>query len=510
MLVARLARFASASLSYFYVRLFPHEKAERARLRNFARKIGLAFSLPVFLLAGPLSAQDDIEVDDSAQSETALQRSIRLQEQILQVNDQLADLESEYGPYDRSLLEPLQQLITIYSEIGDFEEVSSILERRLQLLRTSEGPDSPNQLPLLDELIANDIRLGDWESVNDRFEYVHYLATQDTETDPETLLQTTVDKANWNFAQVYLMEPNRRVRHFQNGRELLRETFRNAEELYGEDSLELAPWLYREAVLQYQVASVLLADDELGVSALSEIYDRELRYCSRIPQTGIELTRTKRIIRNCESYLREGLGLIKRIRDMAEASGDLEAQAMAMTYEADFQMLLELGTARRAYQDAMDKFIEAGKTEEQVSEFFQRPIALPEPEFHLRMADAIRSQEENGFQWLPANGDDPAVLHLGTYRAWSESLPFAVQPPVPEAAQELESMLEIHQLELEFSLNSRGYTRNPEILDATTDAARVRRDAREALRTMQFRPWFRGSRWRSVDNVRLTYLIPAD
>ena len=101
-------------------------------------------------------------------------------------------------------------------------------------------------------------------------------------------------------------------------------------------------------------------------------------------------------------------------------------------------------------------------------------------------------------------------MHLGTYRAWSDSLPFAVQPPFPQATRELESLLETHQMEIEFSLNSRGYTRNPDILEANTEASRVRRDAREALRVMQFRPWFRDGRWRRVDDLRLTYVIPVD
>ncbi len=449
---------------------------------------------PVAIIVFWLGLQTVLAADgpvvDAPLSDSALQQSIRLREQIEQINEQLADLESEYGPYDFRLLEPLQDLTAIQLEAGNYEQAGSILERRLQLIRTIEGPASLQQLPIVRALITNDIRLSDWESVTDRFEFIQSLHVQDADTAPETTLQVKNDVALWNFANVYLLEPVRRLRAFRQARDLIRENTRFAEDFYGEDSMELITWLYQNAVLQHQLVAVMLADDELGVYARDEILLIEGR--------------------SAESYQREALNLLKRIRAVAAESGDLEAEAMAMTYEADFQMLLDLGTAARLYREAIDKFLEAGLDSDQVKGFFQRPVILPVAKFYPRLEEAVRRQDEAGFAILPAEEGEPPAMHLGTFVAWSESLPFAERPALPAAAAELESELDYSEIMMDFTLNSRGTTRNPDITDSNTDRSRVRRDAREALRDMQFRPYFEEGRWRPSGDLSIRYLILPD
>jgi len=453
------------------------------------KAVTLTAILSLLGLQPVIAADADATIVGEEQEESALQQSIRLRERIELISEELARLESEFSPYDYRLQESLQALTDVYLEIGDFQQAGSILERRLQLVRTTEGPASMLQLPIIDELIANDIRLSDWNSVTDRFEFVQFLHSQDDDVDAESRLQAKNDLAMWNLSMVYLLEPPRRIRAFRAARAEIRENTRLAEELYGEDSMESVAWLYQEAVLQYQIAAVLLAEDELGVYARDEILYMEGR--------------------SVESYLREGLNLLKRIREIAEEQGNLETVAMAMTYEADFQMLLELGTAARLYRQAMDKFAEAGLSREQVDGFFQRPVILPVPEFHTRLEDAIGNQEAVGFQILTAQ-DGENSMHLGTFVAWSDSLPYAHRPDLPAAAADLEAALNYDQIEMTFTLNSRGTTRNPKITESTTDSSRYRSNAREALRDMQFRPFFEGGRWRRTENLSISYLILPD
>jgi|TARA_Y100000294_G_C8494295_1_gene312106 hypothetical protein len=94
--------------------------------------------------------------------ESALQTSVRLNQQISLFDEQIIELESEFGPFDQSLLEPLQGLTGLHLEAGDFEEVSRLLNRRLHLLHILEGPFTLNQISVLTELITNDIRLQRW------------------------------------------------------------------------------------------------------------------------------------------------------------------------------------------------------------------------------------------------------------------------------------------------------------------------------------------------------------
>ena len=106
------------------------------------------------------------------------------------------------------------------------------------------------------------------------------------------------------------------------------------------------------------------------------------------------------------NYLREGLNIVKRIRKITEATGNAEAQAMAMIYDADFQMLLGLGTAAKLYRSAKEKLNEAGISEERVEAFFARPVVLPETQFYTSLDQALASQIEYGrrCKWHRASG----------------------------------------------------------------------------------------------------------
>lgn len=451
---------------------------------------------PCALLAGLLLGQPGRAADagpalpEAEAGPSALQRSIELRQQLDLVNEQLADQESRYGPFDPRLQEPLLALVNTLVELEDFDEAGAVLERRLQLLRTSNGLTTLEQLPVLSELIINDLRRQDWNAIGDRLEFIDWLHNQDPDATPEVRLQSSRDLALWHFAGVYLDQPTRRVRRFLDARERVRQNIQTARQLYGEQAPEILPWLYQEAVLQYQIAAVLVADDELGVYARDDIALIEGR--------------------SVESYLREGLNLLKQIRGIVDTTDDLEAQGMAMTYEADFQMLLDLGTAPRLYREAMARLAEAGLDQAQITRFFQRPVMLPEPTLLLSLQGAIDAQDQTGYRVIAGSGDEQPVFDLGTFIAWSDSLPVARRPELPAAVAALDTMLDYHQLEVSFTLNSRGDTRNPDILASSTDSARVRRDTTLALRRIRFRPYFDEGRWRRVDEVRLRYLVLPD
>ena len=116
-----------------------------------------------------------------------LQSSIIQQQQIAAYREQVAEMGSEFGPYDQRLLESLQGLTDALIEAGDYAEAGSVIGRRLQLLRRIDGPENPNQLPVIAELINNHIRQQDWRSVTEQFETVYWLRSQDENTDTATL-----------------------------------------------------------------------------------------------------------------------------------------------------------------------------------------------------------------------------------------------------------------------------------------------------------------------------------
>ncbi len=429
----------------------------------------------------------DVEAADEPEAEeTALQLSIELDQQRSRYDEQIASLESEFGPFDRTLLEPLQGLATLLIEIGDFTQADGILNRRLQLLRTLEGPANLSQIADVGAMISNDIRREDWQSVTDRFDYLHWLQTQNPDVDTTTRLKAMNDLSAWHLTSIYVDQPRARIRHFLSSRQLQRDMISLAEEEFGEESEALIPWLYRYAVEQHRIFAFLLSEDELGVDAKDHIFGFEARQPN--------------------NYLREGLDIVKRIRKIVGATGNVEAEAMAMIYVADFQMLLDLGTAASLYRSAKEKLAEAGIDEERIEAFFARPVVLPELQFHQSLDVALAQQSGYGYTVVPAEGDNDVVVHMGDFIAWSESLPFARRPLIPEQASTVSTELDV--VELRFTINSRGTTRNPRAQTADPDTARLKRDAQDAVKKMQFRPKFVQRRWRRIENVTMRYIVP--
>ena len=234
--------------------------------------------LAVCLLAGIINsayaAQPGADNPSIEAADSAVEASNELLEVVNRYREQIADLESQYGPYDSTLQEPLRALTDVLIEAGEYGEAGPLLSRRLQLLRTQAGPANAEQIPVLEELIANSIHLGEWRDVTDQFEYIRWLSSQAGRSNVE-LIQAMDDIAQWQLATVYLENPRRRTDNFLDSRQLQREIVFLAEETYGEDSPELIPWLYRQAVNQFRLFSFIIAEDELGYDAYEDIQKLE-------------------------------------------------------------------------------------------------------------------------------------------------------------------------------------------------------------------------------------------
>jgi hypothetical protein len=80
---------------------------------------------------------------------------------------QIEAIESEVGPFDSRLLEPLAGLAELQFERGDFEASASSLRRQLQITRNTFGFEDPRLLPLVDALVRTEIARSNWQQVAD-------------------------------------------------------------------------------------------------------------------------------------------------------------------------------------------------------------------------------------------------------------------------------------------------------------------------------------------------------
>ena len=452
----------------------------------------------------------------AAEETGLLQALIARSNQLLQVYSsyeiELEELESQFGPYDQSLLEPLDSMIALMIEARDYEQVAALQERQLQLVRTSVGLEHVDVIPVVKDIIANQIRLEDWPAVSDRLEHIRDVTGANSSFSTADLLSAIDDQAYWHLSRVYLEEPERSARNFMKARELYREAEALAEDDYGSSSPLLFPWLYRRAVVEYHLVRFLNAADGLGSDTIARLIREEgrmrLQSSSRLfvdvdaifgPGTNIPVVDGGQEIG--ESYLRDGLNLISRMREIAKAEGDTEALAIAKIYRADFQLLMGFGAAFREYREAQELLRQAGISDSEIEEFFNRPSMIPYDRFFTRFDEMVSYQR----QTLAQLGDKPeAIVHVGVMTAWHESLPAIEKPVRTDSILALE--FAYNQVDLRFNISRRGAVSSVDVLEAAPDQRRVRIKAARALRDVQFRPAIFDGRAERVRDAQIRYL----
>lgn len=134
--------------------------------KNFVR-LGQSWQdeLPPRPLLAPIADADaDADVDEDADEDGAgyLQR--------------LEQLELTQGPYADSLAEPLMDLGRLHLDAGQFEQAGQLYRRALHVVRINDGLQSERQLPLVQNLLKVYRGLGDWQGLDQRYEYYQRIA----------------------------------------------------------------------------------------------------------------------------------------------------------------------------------------------------------------------------------------------------------------------------------------------------------------------------------------------
>ena len=431
-------------------------------------------------------------------------------EQMQAQEQALAELESLNGPFDSSLIEPLQAMIRLLEEQSEYERIAELQERQLALMRTNLGLDSPELIPLLKEMALNRIASGDAEEVTDHLQLIRHLSA--SESDPESMLRVIGTLAFWHLSSDVGVSTGERVENFFAARELVDELENAAEEIYGEDDPAMVPWLYLAAMNSYQLVGMLNSEHGASGRTIRELVRHDGATRLRTSARGFSFNPTwsttiTPVIEDGqlvgELYLREGMAKIADMRDIFEETGNLEGQAMATIYRSDFQLLMGRGTAFSQYRDAQDLLREAGIPADRIQLFFGRPQLLPVSRFYPVLEEAIAHQEAELASWRP---DQEDVTYVPPYKAWDESVP-TVREPVSDHAF-WETGTSYHQVDLEFRISSRGGVSGVDILSAEPDDRRSRRIARQAARDLHFRPVMQDGRGQRLRDVRMRFLLP--
>lgn len=444
---------------------------------------------------------------------SALERSQAFAAEMEAYEEQLGDLESRYGPYHRSLLEPLQGMTALADRDQDYEFVSALQERQLQVMRTVYGFRNPELVPLMHAIIANDLLRQNWAAVADHLEHIRYLRA---DAPPEEKLQILAQQIDWFLQRVALDDRGERARNFMHARELVEEMVDLAEETYGEGSPELVPWHYRSALTDYRLVELLNSDRGLSSDVIDRLVHTDGIGRLQTARTGaaidinqllgsgnfIPVVEEGELIG--EAYLRDGMRTLEKIGEIAAQQGNLEAQAMAKIYEADFQHIMGSRLAYRKYREAREQLLEAGLDEARIETYLNTPMLIPVPRLFLSLDAALADQQRQ--RTLGAYTGDG--ITLGQLVAWDDGVPNVLRPEAEDPLLAVD--IAYDRVDLTLSVSTSGGISSVDVLAAEPDERSVERKASRAVRDIRVRPAIVAGKPRRTRDVHVRYLTPSE
>ncbi|MFT4862583.1 MAG: TonB family protein [Pseudohongiellaceae bacterium] len=480
-----------------------HDVSHRRKFRVFLMKRSLLNCILLMLICHTSLAQDS-DVSSFSQSQALLAEKTRIENLI-------ADMESDYGPYDARLLEPLEGLAELYLRSEEFTALELVYSRQLQLMRTDKGLDHLDNIPIVRLILENQIRLGNWSEASDNLEHIRYLQSANAEFSPDALLAAITEQADWLLARVYLDEPRLRARHLFEVRELFDEAEDLVENHYGEDSVELVPVLYRQAVILYQLVAFLNSADGLSGETIDRLILKDgigrLQIAGANRQglftgllgSGFNIPVVDGDALVGESYLREALSKIDNVRDIFEATSKLEELAMANVAYGDFQILLGRSSGANSFTKAQNLLLESNVPALSIAAFFAQPQVIPMETLPLTLEQALAGRTAQ-IMLVPAIDADG--VSVGEFVSLQES---AAIVRMSEAVRRYDFAEPANTVDLQFHISSRGNTSSVKVLNAQPNEGFIRSRAMKAVRRMQFRPVFDGGKTQRVRDVTIRY-----
>ena len=462
--------------------------------------------------------------DSGAGAQQLAREASELLQDLERYEQKLEEYESEFGFFDIRLREPLLAIEALHAKLGNYPEVRTTQNRRLQLTRAALGLEHPDIIPLVEAMVRTDIRLSNWIEVSDHLEHLRTLAIANYGIDSEQAMLALQRQASWYEVRVYVDENRERADNFMEARDIYEKLLDLAEDKYGEGDPRLVPWLNRRAYSLYQQVAGLNVDSPVAMDMIQETVrkdgparletSRMRGFINPISPGGIN-----RVIPVTEkgepvgvAYLRLANGFINDIEDIAEAMGDAEMAAMAQLYHGDYAYLQGRSIGRSDYREAREKLLALGIEAERLDAFFGRPMIIPIPVFYASFSD-LEAYQRSGSE-LPLVGEvdvaedaDPweTPIHLGQFRAWEQGL---ASIPLPQPVDGLlEFQTPLYSVDVRFRINSRGNISGVKGLGIEPEDRRARSQAVRAVRNLQFRPALYGNRAKPRDHVELRYQI---
>ena len=408
-------------------------------------------------------------------------------------------LQTDNGPFDPRLSDPLLGLGQALKNGGNYAEAADIFRRAMYIKRVNNGLYDLDQITILENVIECNTALHNWDEVDDEYQYLLWIFEKAYPEPDPARLAALEEVINWHLTAFTLSSETLPAQHLITARDLNKNAVELAEQLYGSSSRETASRLYKLALAEYYIAvgiqhggpdGLALADSLLIMNRNPSYYSMSLKLVAKI--------------------YRKGVRLLRRIIDIYSDAGAAEpwGEAMAMVYLADWNLLFnKQRTAARLYKDAYETFMDSGGNSALIDNYFSKPVLLPLEEF-IPKPDTFILPEHIQVQF-EKTGDEPGYIrNLNKYPliSWSGSLPGLAYPatttagviPFPNNSYAVAG----------FDVSKKGLAEKIRILDYQSHDVMTRKRAYDMLWSMQFRPRLVKGRPVYSRDYRLRYTLP--
>ncbi|GAB3309575.1 hypothetical protein [Haliea atlantica] len=298
-------------------------------------------------------------------------------EQLRELEARLQASEQAAGPYAPALAEALNDLGRLYREAGELDQSLRAYRRALHVVRINQGLYSEGQLPLLRQVLEVQGLRGDWQALDERYDYYFRALSAQAGEDLEAVLEYL----RWQ-RQALRLEFDKRE-----DQRLLRLLGLNADLLQSGAALD-APthWALLESQLHnlyllqaWQAPVVMQRDTGLRSAALAGV--------------PMELSaREQRLINLQRSAVNEGTVLLEQFLARPDL-GDVELRARAHLALADWEQWNGRRGALERYASLV-AWLDSQQREDLRRAWFAEPVELP----------------DNGVFWRPGDAESAAVL----------------------------------------------------------------------------------------------------
>ncbi len=329
-----------------------------------------ALSKQLFPLAWALLGSPATLAQMPADAQLHLQERATLQQQV-------SLLEQALGRHDPALTEYLRTLAQNYAALSQHEESREILERAIQIQRSSEGLFTASQIPLFLSRMDDDVALGNWEEIKRDIEYLKWLLQEGSVALDDTTVEALVRLARLHLIGIAEDLPSERSGHYRSAAELGLLALDVSEVVWGISDR-------RRLDLHYGLLKLFY----LQSLAVQRVDDTSYELRAIVP--GSTIVRSREAVLGRLYYA--GLNLFSAMADvisLGDGENKQEAQAMLRLYRADWDLMFNQDTAQESYLAAYSAMIAAAIPEATLDALFVAPQLLPVPRFHLTVQEAI-------------------------------------------------------------------------------------------------------------------------